>query len=830
MKYDANDPKWTAYALGEITDARQKAELEQLLNESPDLGQLVDEIRSTGELLQQELQAEPELSLTTAQKHSIENSTALPKTWFGFNSRWVMACAAAWLILISIVAIRQFRLQQNKARQNVTAVQHINEGKPSQPPPPVKEQVHPAAIATAGKPALHTPAAHNKPEVPPAAATVAVADKPEKPSLQPVPPQADNKAILAGNVMDMTGAGIPGVQVSIVDDATGAQTKTFTNTAGRYVFPTLTQGKHTLTAQMAGFQKGIYKNLPIDPALPTKLDIHLEVASLQQSVEVSVASDNMLLSTSSAHNSFMPPTTGAIPGGVAGGVAGGVVGNLLSGGYMPSSPRPALKARGQDLLPVQRQWRPFNTEAYDRISDNKFLDVVQNPLSTFSIDVDTASYSNMRRFLDMGKLPPKDSIRIEELVNYFDYDYKGPKDDKPFAANVELTQAPWKPEHKLLRIGIKGRPIEAGKRPAGNIVFLLDVSGSMAAENKLPLVKESMRLFVNQLNESDRIAIVVYASATDILLPSTSGDQKEKIMQAIDGLHAGGSTNGGSGIQLAYQTAQDNIIRNGINRVILATDGDFNVGITNRGDLTRLIEEKSKSGIYLSALGFGMGNYKDATLELLAKNGHGNYAYIDTLNEAKKVLVEQMNSTLVPIAKDVKIQVEFNPRLVGSYRLIGYEDRLMAKEDFNDDTKDAGVIGAGHAVTALYELAPAGTEGSNPSVDPLKYQKPVQASASAGSSELATIKIRSKDPEKDQSVLSEFTVHESKKKFAEASEDFRFGAAVAAFGMVLRDSQYKGSANLERVLEWAKESQGSDKYGYRQEFIRLIHRAISISD
>ena len=372
-------------------------------------------------------------------------------------------------------------------------------------------------------------------------------------------------------------------------------------------------------------------------------------------------------------------------------------------------------------------------------------------------------------------------------------------------------------------------PRVPGNRPAGNLVFLLDISGSMADENKLPLVKESMRLLVDQLNESDRVAIVVYASNTSLLLPSTSGDQKQKLLQAINGLHAGGSTNGASGIQLAYQTAQQNFIQGGINRVILATDGDFNVGVTNRGDLTHLIEEKAKSGIFLSALGFGMGNYKDATLELLAAKGRGNYAYIDTLNEAKKVLVEQINSTLVTIAKDVKIQVEFNPRRIAQYRLIGYEDRTMPKEDFNDDAKTAGAIGAGHTVTALYEIVPAGASNSGPKVDPLKYQKPVQPSSSSDSDELLTLKIRSKEPEKDRSVVSEFTVRDSAKKFREASQDFKFAAAVAAFGMVLRESPYKGSANLDQALEWANEGKGADNHGYRQEFIRLIHRALSIN-
>jgi Ca-activated chloride channel family protein len=490
--------------------------------------------------------------------------------------------------------------------------------------------------------------------------------------------------------------------------------------------------------------------------------------------------------------------------------------------HMPTVPR------RHDRRRYSRPSVPLNTESYDPISDNPFLNVTENPLSTFSIDVDTASYANVRRFLDGGSLPPKDAVRIEELVNYFDYDYSGPKDNKPFAANFEITETPWNPEHRLLRIGLKAREVDPRERPDSNLVFLLDVSGSMSAGNKLPLVKESMQLLVDRLTESDRVAIVVYAGNTRLALASTSGDQKSRIRRAIDRLHAGGSTNGASGIQLAYETAQKNFIEGGVNRVILATDGDFNVGITSRGDLSRLIEEKAESGIYLSALGFGMGNYKDATLELLADKGRGNYAYIDTINEAKKVFVDQISATLVPVASDVKIQVEFNPRQVSAYRLIGYENRIMPKEDFNDDAKQAGVVGAGHAVTALYELVPAGTAREKPGVDPLKYQKPPQPSSSADSDELLTVKIRSKDPEKDTSVLTEFAVKESEEKFREASRDFKFAAAVAAFGMVLRDSPHKGSADMEDVLEWAKEGRGADKHGYRHEFIRLIHRAISI--
>ena len=492
--------------------------------------------------------------------------------------------------------------------------------------------------------------------------------------------------------------------------------------------------------------------------------------------------------------------------------------------------------------PIQPQGaRAFNTEDYKPIIDNSFLDAAKNPLSTFSIDVDTASYSNMRRFLDNGRMPPADSIRVEELVNYFDYNYKAPTDGKPFAANVEMTEAPWNPRHKLLRIGLKGRELDNGKRPESNLVFLIDVSGSMDAPNRLPLVKDAMAMLVDRLTESDRVAIVTYANDVRLLLPSTSGDQKAKIGSFIYGLRASGGTNGGAAIQMAYRIAEENFIKGGVNRVILATDGDFNIGITNRGDLARLIEEKAKSGVFLSALGFGMGNYKDTTLEMLADKGRGNYAYIDNEREARKVLVEQINSTLVAIAKDVKIQVEFNPLRVKSYRLIGYEDRVMAKEDFNNDAKMAGVIGAGHAVTAFYELELAGTPEAKsgaksgaksdakpearPDVDPLRYQKPPQASAAADSPEIALIKIRSKEPEKETSVLTEFVITEGSGRFANASGDFKFAAAVAAFGMVLRDSPNKGNADYQHIIEWAQAGKGEDRYGYREEFIRLIHRA-----
>lgn len=466
-----------------------------------------------------------------------------------------------------------------------------------------------------------------------------------------------------------------------------------------------------------------------------------------------------------------------------------------------------------------------NTEAYDRIYENPFLDVRQNPLSTFSIDVDTASYANVRRFINAGSLPPKDAVRIEEMLNYFTYHYEPPADDRPFAVHTEVAACPWQPKHRLLRIALKGREIDLDNRPASNLVFLVDVSGSMDSPDKLPLLKNALRLMIDKLGENDRVAMVVYAGSSGLVLPSTSGQFKETVLSALDRLQAGGSTNGASGIQLAYQTARQNLIAGGTNRVILATDGDFNVGITDQGALTRLIEDEAKSGVFLSVLGFGTGNLKDSTMEKLADRGNGNYAYIDTINEARKVLVEQLGGTLVTIAKDVKLQLEFNPRRVSACRLIGYENRLLRNEDFNDDTKDAGEIGAGHTVTALYELVPAGVEKGLPAVDELKYQRTVEPTEAAASDELLTLKLRYKEPDGQESKLISTVVHDSDRGYAQASEDFRFAAAVAGFGLVLRDSQYRGDLTLRAVQELATASRGTDQNGYRAEFIGLVKGA-----
>ena len=459
----------------------------------------------------------------------------------------------------------------------------------------------------------------------------------------------------------------------------------------------------------------------------------------------------------------------------------------------------------------------FNTEDYSYIEENTFKNPKNNPLSTFSIDVDTASYSNIRRFLMNNELPPKDAVRIEELINYFSYDYLNPDDEHPFSVNTEIAKCPWNENNLLVKIGLKGEDIPKENIPSSNLVFLLDVSGSMNAPDKLPLLQSAIKMLANQLTEKDKISIVVYAGASGVVLDSVSGDDKIKIMDAIDSLNAGGSTNGGEGINLAYKIAKQNFIENGNNRIILATDGDFNVGISSNGELTRLIEEKRNEGIFLTVLGFGTGNIKDTTMETLADKGNGNYAYIDSILEAKKVLVEEMGSTLFTIAKDVKIQVEFNPNIIEGYRLVGYENRKLNDEDFNDDTKDAGEMGAGHTVTAFYELIPITSNEEIKNIDDLKYQETV---IKKNDEEIMTVKLRYKDPDKNSSNLLEKIV-KTNDIVSNPSEDYMFAVAVTEFGMILRDSKFKGNSTIDDVISLAKYNKGNDYSGYRSEFIKL---------
>jgi Ca-activated chloride channel family protein len=465
-----------------------------------------------------------------------------------------------------------------------------------------------------------------------------------------------------------------------------------------------------------------------------------------------------------------------------------------------------------------------NTENYAAIDENPFLAVAANPLSTFSIDVDRASYANVRRFIREGQRPPRDAVRIEELVNYFPYDDAEPEDGGPFAVSTQLAPAPWRPAHKLLRIALKASALDAATLPPSNLVFLIDVSGSMQPPNKLPLLKQAFGLLVNELRPQDRVAMVVYAGRAGLVLESTPGDRKEEILAAIERLEAGGSTAGGAGLRLAYDVAARHHIAGGNNRVILATDGDFNVGESSDAAMTQLVEEKRKQGTFLTVLGFGMGNLKDNRMELLADKGNGNYGYIDDIAEARKLLVEEMGGTLFTVAKDVKLQVEFNPARVRAYRLIGYENRLLAAEDFHDDRKDAGELGAGHSVTALYEVVPVGadTDVEIRVPDSLRYQTTTAPSVRAGSRELAFVKLRYKAPDGDASRLMELPVAD---RDTRANADFTFSAAVAAFGMVLRDSPHRGSATLESALALARDGLGDDRGGHRAGFIELIDAA-----
>ena len=471
----------------------------------------------------------------------------------------------------------------------------------------------------------------------------------------------------------------------------------------------------------------------------------------------------------------------------------------------------------------------MDREDYSRIRESGFRSVAHNPLSTFSIDVDNAAYSNIRRFLNMGQMPPADAVRIEEMINYFTYDYPEPSGKHPFSVYTEVATCPWNNKNMLLHIGLKGKKIDKGELPPSNLVFLIDVSGSMESPNKLPLLKSAFRMLVNELRPSDKVAIVVYAGASGVVLESTPGNKKEIILSSLDRLQAGGSTAGGAGLRLAYKDAQANFIKEGNNRIILATDGDFNVGVTSNAELERMVETERERGIFITVLGFGMGNYKDSRLETIANKGNGNYAYIDNIQEARKVLVQEFGGTLFTIAKDVKFQIEFNPLHVYSYRLIGYENRLLNDEDFNDDRKDAGEMGSGHTVTALYELVPAGLADSGSLVDPLKYQDSNRQPVRSLKDELVTVKLRYKDPDGTDSRMFEEVVIRGERNFEQSSSDLRFSAAIAAFGMMLRGSENKGDITYDTIIEMASGARGKDPDGYRAEFIRLVSAAAGLS-
>lgn len=612
----------------------------------------------------------------------------------------------------------------------------------------------------------------------------------------PHPDSLITTGVITGHVRDQQGVVIANAQVTIVS----TPHQSLTNARGEYRLANVPAGTYRLRAAFIGYRAVVHEGVTVRSGDSTVVDFTLTASTVvMEDIVVNAApqaAPRDEVSVRSRQGYAQPSLT----------LRGGRIAE--SHGYVDHRRR--------------EQW---NTEEYAHIKENRWLGVANNPLSTFSIDVDRASYANVRRFLMNGQRPPVDAVRIEELVNYFDYDYAEPTGRHPFSVTTDIAPAPWRPEHRLVRIGLQGRRGDRRQMPPSNLVFLIDVSGSMHSPDKLPLVQQSLGVLVDKLRPEDRVAIVVYAGSAGLVLPSTSGAHRERIRHAIDGLRAGGSTAGGAGIKLAYRVAREQFLPEGNNRVILATDGDFNVGMSSESELVRLVEAEGKNGIHLTVLGFGTGNYKDSRMESLADKGDGNFSYVDNILEAQKVFGSELTGTLFTIAKDVKIQVEFNPALVRAYRLIGYENRMLATEDFDDDTKDAGELGAGHRVTALYEVVPVGidTDLDLPEATPLKYQQP-GAARIGPADEWLTVKLRYQPAEGGRSTLLSQTLR-ARDEVGEMRGDFAFAAAVAEYGMLLRESEHRGGSSWEEVLRLASLGRGEDTYGIRGEFVRLVHAA-----
>jgi Ca-activated chloride channel family protein len=791
-----DDPKFTAYALGELHNEVDRAEVEKALNDNPELQKSLDEIRSVSRLLEEALNDEPAADLTDEQKLQIDThlqASPTPAAKSNLSQLWPYLALAACLILTVPML---FIPAMNKVRQpsGVSQFEQDTPDTPRRSDTKTEDREH----------------------------NIQPSER------QQLKYQKTNDSVAKGQSLASAEMASVGAVVSEV-----ASDKL---TAGLEIHRGLIEEFDDATHSVGERVKNVGKKAqpyPVDERITSNYRLEEKEKRRRDLSEVSQGLSNFVAGQLTNESPTTTKREPSLLGSLADGRAAKdrvyerkIIGKTDGTTYYHSSipvPEPPLPPiPGPQPVVVNGA---FNTESYDSITDNPFLGAEQNPLSTFSTDVDTASYANMRRFLNQNQLPPIDAVRIEELINYFTYDYDPPRDKEvPFATHVEVANSPWETDHRLVRIGIKGYEVPWDKRPSSNLVFLIDVSGSMSPINKLPLVKQSLELLANRLGEKDRVAIVTYARSSQIALPSTTSNNSETLLHAITGLRAGGSTHASSGIEDAYKIAQKHFVENGNNRIILCTDGDFNVGVTNRGDLVRMIEEKARGGIYLSIFGFGMNNYKDATLEELSNKGNGNYGYIDALAEARKVFVEQISGTLFTIAKDVKIQVEFNPAQVHAYRLIGYENRKLAAEDFNDDTKDAGEIGAGHTVTALYEVVPTAIEMDLPDVDPLKYQNSAEISRENVSRELLTVKLRYKQPEADKSELIEIPIIDNNLKFDDASEDFRFAAAVASFGMILRNSPYKSASTLTLVQNIAELAQGDNTGGYRSEFLLLVDK------
>ena len=808
MKTD--DPRFTAFVLDEL-DEPDRSAIEALLRDDPALSAEIAELRHLTASLRRELQAEEGAPLGDEQRAAVLGArpqiVSVRRAWW--RRPWVQSAAAA-CVIVGVSAVMLSQIEMRKVRIGIGDL-------PAEPAIPA-----PSAPSAPSAPALpdllaQTDAPNGEVD----------ADTQNRPTLSPTGPGTKVPQPVAENAPAQKEPAPPATAPASKpdDNARGVEIAAAPAAALSSPVPAPGEVRTELRDPARPEVTALSKQMAPRPApsrqargraanAPSDLYSRLEEAPARRRLAIAPSG---------------PPTEQLSA------VEAKMKSRYVDEYEVALQDGTALERRDfRYTRPADRAF-PENTEAYDSVADNQFLPVKDHPLSTFSIDVDTASYSNLRRFLNAGQRPPKAAVRIEELVNYFRYDYPQPDGADPFSCALEVAACPWQADHRLVRIGLKGKEVQRDARPAANLVFLVDVSGSMAPENKLPLVRSSLKLLVDQLNAEDSVAIAVYAGASGCVLEPTS--DKTKMRDAITRLEAGGSTNGAAGIQLAYDLAQRSVKKNGINRVILCTDGDFNVGITSQSELVSLIQAKAKSGIFLSVLGFGMGNLKDSTLEKLADHGNGHYAYIDTLNEGRRVFVEQMNGTLMTIAKDVKVQVEFNPAQVSAYRLIGYENRLLAKEDFNDDSKDAGEIGAGHTVTALYQVVPVGkaVPPASPGIDDLKYQKgsarvepPANepaAIAAPVSPELLTVKLRYKQPDGETSKKIEFPLTDNRKTWEQSSRDFRWAASVAGFGLLLRDSPHKGSANWSLIEELAIEGKSDDRDGYRAEFVGLIEKA-----
>jgi Ca-activated chloride channel homolog len=824
MKITPDDPKLTAYALGEL-DQTERAAIENELEKSPELRRAVEEIRATVLLLEKKLAAEELPGLAFAQQRKIENQLKEPagrsaiSFWRILFYGGLSAAAACFIFAMFLPALSNSKQKpQHLALNSPSNSQTKTQAPVPEKKPPVVIAANNNTVTPAIITALPSTPTDQKPQPSVREARIDVATKsaPVAPPVQPV----------------------PAVTMPVVIPPSVDESKFEKNADGLYV--------NNQTAASSSVEKKSGTTLTVinGGALALSPPVNGLARSAVTSTAGSSPQNNSFALAPTISQGYITPLPGRAGGGGGGSGGRGNIGNYSFSSTADSSGYIVVNDNGVSQAEVPtlgdspqfegRFYRSVtgtqpNTAAYLHLIENSFLTALNHPLSTFSIDVDTASYANVRRFLNENRMPPPDAVRIEEMVNYFKYDYPQPRGEDPFAANIEIAGCPWNSEHRLVRIGLKGREIAQDKRPPSNFVFLIDVSGSMQTPERLPLIKQALHQLVKKMTETDRVAIVVYASEVGIKLQSTSCTQKEKILRAIDDLEAGGSTDGSDGIQTAYRVAQENFIEGGVNRVLLCTDGDFNVGITDQSQLVKMIEDKAKGGVSLTTLGVGTDNYKDALMQKLADKGNGNYAYLDSLEEAQKVLIDQMSGTLVTIAKDVKIQIEFNPAQVGAYRLIGYEKRMLRKQDFNNDKIDAGEIGAGHTVTALYEIVPAGGEIRSGEVDDLKYQQPAEEKperyVADGSKELLTLKLRYKQPDGDTSKRLEFPVTDGGKSFERASTDFKFATAVAEFGMLLRDSEFKGNSSYGAVLELAEEAKGTDAEGYRSEFLNLVRKA-----